>query len=400
MAVDAQLAVDTFVRGGNRSLDTKSKACSQPNVSFCRSRSRASTIQQLESRGFTRIRTFGMIPSVNSARWFIPTDRKLWALAGLSVCQPFAIEAKIFKLLLAAAIKLGWSSWAKDHAVIASRSPLEIESLVTAVTGERGPVFALSLGTPGNFRKLSIRVMRPNGDLLGHIKLPLTPAAVFRVRREAEALKRLNQCHLLRPQVPRVLYADDWGSSFILFQSAKQSKPVPVRFGELHRTFLEHLSAVESVETPGSELVNRIAENWDRAESMSPARWRAVGLQALQVAQRELWNLKVRCGISHGDFTPWNTLVSARQLFVFDWESAESQIPHAWDAFHFRVQASIFLRRTRGIHLTLDRESGERASFLLYLLDSARQCMEEHSEVAGTALEYRYRLLASQLAIG
>jgi Phosphotransferase enzyme family len=400
MGGDAQRAIETFLGGSNCHIGLLNNDASRPTVTFCRGSSRPAIIKQLESSGFTRIHTFGVIPSARRPRWIIPLDRRPWASAGLRVFQPFAITAKLLKPLLVAATRLGWTDWARDHAIVASRSPWEIEALVTEITGERRPVFAFSLGTPGNFRKLSVRVMRPNGDLLGYVKLPLTPLAIARVRREAAVLKQLHLCHLLRPQIPRVLYAGDWGSGFILFQSAKESKRVPVRFGDLHRTFLEHLSAVESVQTSGNELVTRVARNWSAAEPKLPTRWRAAGSHALRVAHRELQNNKVRCGISHGDFTPWNTLVSARQLFVFDWESAESQLPHNWDLFHFRVQASIFLKRTRGEHLTLDQESGERASFLLYLLDSARGYLEEGSAAAATALEYRYKLLNNQFSAG
>ena len=111
------------------------------------------------------------------------------------------------------------------------------------------------------------------------------------------------------------------------FSRRKSSKPVPVRFGELHRTFLEHLSAFESVETPGSELVDRIATNLesDRVHHCLPAGGR-LDRRPCEWLTGNFRNLKLRCGISHGDFTPWNTLVSDRRLFVFDWESAESQL--------------------------------------------------------------------------
>jgi Phosphotransferase enzyme family len=401
MGTDIQGVINTFIGGSNCNPDAPAVAGSQPTVTLCRTTSRTAVIQQLKSQGFTRVLTFGIVPSASNARWLIPVDQKVWTLAGLRVFQPFAITAKLLKPLLVAGTRLGWTGWASDHAVVASRNPLEIESLVTGVTGERQPVFALSLGTPGKFRKLSLRVMRPNGELLGYIKLPLTEAAIGRVRREAAMLTQLFQNHLLRPHIPRVLYAGEWGAGFILFQSARESEsaPAPVRFGDLHRTFLDRLAAVASVEISGSDFVDRVAKGWDAAESRLSASWRAAGSRTLDIALRELQHIKLQCGVSHGDFTPWNTLVSARRLFVFDWESAESQVPHVWDRFHFRTQTSIFLKRTRRPQVHLDRESGERASFLLYLLDSARGYLEEGSSAANIALEYRYQLLTNQLLL-
>ena len=397
MGADIQHTIEMFIGSESCFAEPPDQDDGRPTITVGHRARLTRVVHQLESKGFTRIRSFGLVPSADRARWIVPIDCKSWAIAGLRIMQPFSIRAKLLKPLLVAATGMGWTQWARDHAVIASRNPLAIESLVTEITGERRPVFALSLGTRGNFQKLSIRIMRSNGDLLGYIKLPLTPAAAARVRREAAVLQRLYQCPLIRPHVPRVLYAGEWGSTFVLFQSAKEAKATPVRVGELHRTFLERLSAVESVPICGRELVNRVSRNWNETESTLSARWRLAGRQGLCIARRELENVKLRCGISHGDFAPWNTLVSARQLFVFDWESAESHLPHSWDTFHFEVQVSLFLRRLRRISVTLDRQSGERASFLLYLLNSALGYMQDSSSAAAAALTYRYKLLNNQI---
>ena len=91
--------------------------------------------------------------------------------------------------------------------------------MVRQVTGEHNPIFALSLGAPGKYRKLTVQVMRPGSEILGYIKLPLTEAASGRIRREAAALQRLGAYPALRPHVPRVLHSGDWESGYILFQS-------------------------------------------------------------------------------------------------------------------------------------------------------------------------------------
>ena len=112
---------------------------------------------------------------------------------------------------------------------------------MTEVTGEREPTFAMSLGVGGNVRKLTVQVMRPNGEILGYIKLPLTEAAAERVRREAGILERLRHFAPLRPHIPKVLYAGEWSDGYILFQSPGPPSPGPVEFGALRESFLRAL---------------------------------------------------------------------------------------------------------------------------------------------------------------
>lgn len=52
----------------------------------------------------------------------------------------------------------------------------------------------------------------------------------------------------------------------------------------------------------------------------------------------------VRCAFSHGDFTPWNLIVTDRRLSMFDLELAGER-PLGFDAFHFVIQKGILTDR-------------------------------------------------------
>jgi hypothetical protein len=105
----------------------------------------------------------------------------------------------------------------------------------------------------------------------------------------------------------------------------------------------------------------------------------------------------VPCGVAHGDFAPWNTRVGDGRLYVFDWESASWEAPTLWDIFHFKTQVAALLNKKNDMHISGDPRSGERASFLLYLLSSACELFGEESPAQGNGLEYRRQLLAKRL---
>jgi len=103
----------------------------------------------------------------------------------------------------------------------------------------------------------------------------------------------------------------------------------------------------------------------------------------------------VPCGVAHGDFVPWNTRAADGRLYVFDWESASWEAPNSWDMFHFKTQVAALLNKKNDLHISSDRRSGERASFLLYLLNSACQLFGEESPDR-VGLRFRQQLLAKQ----
>ena len=55
-------------------------------------------------------------------------------------------------------------------------------------------------------------------------------------------------------------------------------------------------------------------------------------------------NEMIELGLSHGDFTPWNSLVNPKELAIYDWELASTNKPKAFDYFHFVIQNGILVK--------------------------------------------------------
>ncbi len=340
----------------------------------------------LARQGYTRTHRFLLLPSPHKPRWLLPLGNALWTSKGFQIYTPYTPMARMLKSLLLKVIHVGWIGRARRSVEISSRQPLPIEVLVAEVTGECDPVFALALGTPGRFRKLTVQVMRRDGEILGYIKLPLIEAATARVRRETAVLERLWNFPPIRSHIPKVLYAGEWGDGYILFQSPGPSRSGAMEFGRLHEEFLQALWGVQRLERPGHVLVEEVAAHWQKADPLLNAEWRGLGERVLKQASRKLGGVMIPCGIAHGDFAPWNTRVENGRLFLFDWESAAWEAPNLWDYFHFHVQVGL-LKNKSGRTLSLGQAPSDKASFLLYMLSSACQWLEEvpngHAKIEG-----------------
>lgn len=352
----------------------------------------AKAVRALRASGHDCLRTFSVMPSIKAPRWLLPLGNSRATLCGFQIYTPYAPLARILKTMACAGIRAGWNGCGCHHILVACREALPLEALVAETTGESRPVFSMSLGTPGRYRKLTVQVMRPSGEILGYLKLPLTDVAGARVRREAEVLERLRNYESLRPHIPKLLYAGEWGGGYILFQSAGPPTPGPVEFSPLHDEFLQTLWCAYEVEKSGETLLADVAARWERASLALNSEWRELGKRVLEAARRQLQGITVPCGISHGDFAPWNTRLEANRLFLFDWESAAWDMPILWDIFHYHVQVTSRLKRTNRAGFVLDRTRGENGCFLLYLLNSVLQYLDEGGP-SHSGIEYRKRIL-------
>lgn len=352
---------------------------------------------ELASQGYTHSRAFSILPWGRAPRWLLPLGDFHRTLEGFRIYTPYATTGRFLKTTVVWLIKAGWNGWGWPRVLVASRGPLPLEALVREVTGEQEPSFAMSLGVGGRFCKLTMQVMRPNGEILGYVKLPLTKAATQRVRHEAAMLERLCDFAPLRPHIPRVLYAGEWADGFILFQSNGPLHPGPAAFGHLHEEFLRTLWGVHEIKKAGHVLVEEVGAHWQKVTLLLDATLRTLGERALDRAYRELEGLTIPCGISHCDFCPWNTRVENGRLFVFDWESATWDAPKLWDVFHFHLKVASLLGIGKGQESALAGTGARKGSFLLYLLNSVSEYVEE-AGLRHPGVAYRRRILFRELS--
>ena len=336
---------------------------------------------------------FAVLPSRQEPRYLLPLGNSRTTLEGFRVYTPHALGARVRKGLLAQVVKMGWSGWAMHPLHVGE--PVGLKALVTNVTGERNPAFAMSLGTQGKYRKLTIQAMRASGETLGYIKLGLTKPAGERVRHEASVLEDFSR---LRPHVPCVLYAGEWQNSYMLFQSPLEGRPGPAKLSGMHMEFLENLAAIRRVDKPGLRVVEEIGARWKEVTWRCDWRWQHLGTATLAAARRDLEKVTVPCGFWHGDFAPWNTRVRDGRLSVFDWESCQDGAPLGWDTFHFSVQVASLRKKSWRTKFDLAVAPGARGLFLLYLLSSLGRSLDERAE-ANEGLEYRKQALISELAV-
>ena len=353
------------------------------------------TAAGLAKEGHSHAYRFVVLPSQSKPRWILPYAPGK-GIDGWELYVPYSRKARFAKALFARIGAIRWPGWARDPVLVTSQKPLAIMTLVCEATAEKEVLCALSVGTPGTFQKLTVQVMRPDGSILGYLKMPLTDRAEQRLRHEAEIVEQLHQFPSLRPHIPALLFAGLWRGRFVVFQSRVPGEMGPVRFTTIQERFLGVLQGCRPSIASAEGLLQQTGRQWEAARGLLGARWHGLGSQTMKIALRELRGSRVACGLHHGDFAPWNTRVDRGNLSVFDWESAECAAPTLWDQFHFLSQAECVLKERVGQQNTPDIRTANRALYLLYLLNSTAQAAQEGARQF--AIDYREKQIVRQLA--
>lgn len=353
--------------------------------------------KKLANEGYAHQHRFCILPSRARVRWCLPLASDRTMINGFKLYTPFSPAARLLKAIVSRIGDAGWHKWAGQTVLVASRKSLPIERLLSPITDEKELTFALSLGTPGTFQKLTIQVMRPNGEILGYMKMPMTDESQDRLRHEGAVLQKLIAFHALRKSIPHVLFAGRWNGTYVIFQSALEGDVGPLQFTEIHAEFLKDLQRCEPTSRTGENLVHEVACNWNQAAGNLGSRWQDLGRETLQIATRELGSAQVSCGIQHGDFAPWNMRVHRGKLFLFDWEYASWDSPVLWDRFHFMAQTEGFLNQSPVAKNSVDIRDTNRGLYMLYLLDSAARLSKETPDLKG--INYREKQLLRQISV-
>jgi len=308
------------------------------------------------------------LPSKKNCRWIIPINPKL-ARKAWDLYQPYSLFGRIYKSTMSSLSGYGSLRLLKHINLSLEFSDSEQASLfmkcITDVFGKEDIALAISTGTPSPFRKITAMIMDSKGNVLGFAKIGETPLAIQRIKRETKILILIAHSSLLIAQkssakshqlsaisirVPEILYEGEIGNGYMLIQS-----PAPFEGKSGSRYFNDDYANVLRILIDNTSVKKKFIESEFYKILKSGIdnymlSYRELLKQGLDYLERNIGDKEIIFTLSHGDFAPWNMLWSKnrKEVFIFDWESANSEAPAGIDLVHFLFQTGFLLKKLRG----------------------------------------------------
>ncbi len=308
--------------------------------------------KKLSKNGFKHLQFFGLAPSLEDFRLIIPLSGNRVSAASLALYQPSLGRARVRKILAYTLARCGLTYlWTPYFLVIGNKREsfpaTGLDQLITKIYGERVKT-ALFTGTPGFFRKPTIQVMRPSGEILGFGKIAISNQAKELLEHEHKMLQFLQKLDLGGAFVPDVKYFGLIPTIGKLLLQSSKKRPLSRSHLDPNTLHLDFLSRLHHQTATTSEaLKERFFEQVGRRLDWLQGKISAGLGHCLQTSLMGLRNLlydkDIPFGMAHRDFTPWNTYLYEGHLGIFDWEFAEKSWPPLQDAFHFIIQKRIIV---------------------------------------------------------
>jgi|GEM_PF-320589 len=291
--------------------------------------------------------------------YLFPVEPVQAATKCLELYNAQAVRARLVKQTVGMGIRLGLGRFVLPTVYLASRNdnshdgspdildPSLLRQL-ERVLGHEDLRIAISAGTPGRHRKLTLLAVRRDGPPLAYVKLGSDSTTNMLVQREADTLERLSRLSYRGITVARLLHAGWWNGRYMCVQSPL----TPVGAPALRTLTPQCLDVVRDLARLHAESM-RLAESafgrtLSRQIEMVPnAHHRDVLRRGLAQVTAWLGETRLPFHLCHGDFTPWNIKCGPHGLLIFDWEYADWSGPPGLDAFHFIYETMRLLEKRR-----------------------------------------------------
>jgi len=217
-----------------------------------------------------------------------------------------------------------------------------IEDPLRAVLGRESLHLTMPVGPPRANRKPVLQVTDDSGRVLAYAKVGHNELTRELVRREAEALRRLQAIPLTQVRTPRVVELVDWRELSVLVL-----EPLDVEVRRVRgRTARQRLLAVVDEIARVDGVTNL---RWDQSPLRAKlireaARCGALAAPLVHALDELAQDVAVATGAWHGDLNPGNVALTDDRCPVWDWERFGQQVPLGFDLLHHDLHRDITVR--------------------------------------------------------
>lgn len=252
----------------------------------------------------------------------------------------------------------------------------------------QGQQWALFTGTMGPNQKFLAYVEDPLGNG-AFIKIPIHQRSRDLVSNEAKVLKALSRYSISAFSYPQI--QDNTESHLALSDGRPFNLRNPL-FTSQHAAVLDQMSKIHSQTVLFSDF-DQMHKLQQRIMQLEARRVLVPGgiLKKIKMLYSSLLHIDLSIHLAHGDFTPWNMYTNSKgELYIYDWELSQSNLPKGFDFFHYFMQKGLLTEKKSWKDIKAEMqlhsstayfdEENQQTLFSLYLLINCIYYLEIYEE--------------------
>jgi len=293
------------------------------------------------------------LPSKDNCRWILPS-KPILAQKSWELYRPYSIRGCVYKKFMKIVSQANCLKLLKRNNLILQNTDEsnQLCRVLQELFNDNDLTPALSTGTPGPFHKIICLVLNSKAGIIGYAKIGKAPHAIERIKNEAKILRELKiifkDGKILTPEC---LYEGRLGKAYMIILSSPSfvNNDTRMDFDENYVRILNRI--IMKTNTKKSFVKSIFFRRLKNAIGNYPLSFRDLLKNAFVSLRAKFDNKDLFFTLAHGDFVPWNIISNGKEVFIYDWESADFEAPAALDLVHLLFQTGYLLKKMRGTRL-------------------------------------------------
>ena len=222
---------------------------------------------------------------------------------------------------------------------IYGKGPLKLDNSIANLCTD----YSIFMGTPGLQRSILIALIAKN-EVTQFLKIPTNKASTVLLKHEKETILSLSSISTPFLKVPD-FFATKNSDALLLENLQKKNSIRTNEFTPIHANFIaaNFKNNITKTTLRTCEFWFKTKSSFDLIKLSANPQLSKLGQLGRKVVKLIDERINVCTHWAHGDFTPWNMVITDNKIALYDWELFKDQAPAMFDLFHFHYQKGILM---------------------------------------------------------
>jgi thymidylate kinase len=203
--------------------------------------------------------------------------------------------------------------------------------------------YSIFMGTPGLQRSILVALIVKN-EVTQFLKIPTNKASAQLIKHEKEAILSLRSISTPLLKVPDFFLTKN--SDTLLMENLQKNNSIRTdEFKTIHAQFIadNFTKNIKKTKLMNCEFWFKTKTSFELSRFSANPQLSKLGQLGRKVIKLIDERIDICTHWAHGDFTPWNMVITDNKIALYDWELFKDQAPALFDLFHFHYQKGILM---------------------------------------------------------